>query len=43
MDWEKLFRKQIKPPIDPSKTKKNFSSEFTDKPVEAVRARAMKG
>ncbi|KAF4672500.1 hypothetical protein FOL46_008893 [Perkinsus olseni] len=43
MDWEKLFRKQIKPPIDPSKTKKNFSPEFTEKPVEAVKARAMKG
>ncbi|EER00967.1 serine/threonine protein kinase, putative [Perkinsus marinus ATCC 50983] len=43
MEWEKLFRKQIKPPIDPSKTKKNFSPEFTEKPVEAVKARAMKG
>ncbi|EEQ97130.1 protein kinase, putative [Perkinsus marinus ATCC 50983] len=43
MDWEKLFRKQIKPPIDPSKTKKNFSPEFTKKPVEAVKARAVKG
>ncbi|EER17149.1 protein kinase, putative [Perkinsus marinus ATCC 50983] len=47
-DWAKLFRKQIKPPIDPSETKKNFSSEFTDRPVEvgltsAVKQRAFKG
>lgn len=33
MDWEKLFRKKIPPPIDPSKNAVNFSPEFTEKPV----------
>ena len=33
MDWEKLFRKKISPPIDPCKNGVNFSPEFTEKPV----------
>ena len=33
MDWEKLFRKRIAAPIDPSKNGVNFSPEFTEKPV----------
>ena len=33
MDWEKLFRRKISPPIDPSRNGVNFSPEFTEKPV----------
>ncbi len=33
MEWEKLFRKKITPPIDPTKNLVNFSPEFTDKPI----------
>ena len=36
MDWEKLFRKKITPPIDPSKNGINFSPEFTEKAVPRV-------
>ena len=36
MDWEKLFRKKITPPIDPGKNLVNFSPEFTEKPVDKV-------
>lgn len=36
MDWEKLFRKKITPPIDPGKNMVNFSPEFTEKPVPKV-------
>jgi serine/threonine protein kinase len=38
MDWEKLFRKKIIPPIDPGKNLVNFSPEFTEKPVPKVAA-----
>ena len=33
MEWEKLFRKKITPPIDPTKNLVNFSPEFTEKPI----------
>ena len=33
MEWEKLFRKKISPPIDPTKNGVNFSPEFTEKPI----------
>jgi len=33
MEWEKLFRKKITPPIDPTKNNVNFSPEFTEKPI----------
>ena len=35
MEWEKLFRKKITPPIDPTKNGVNFSPEFTEKPIPA--------
>jgi serine/threonine protein kinase len=40
MDWEKLFRKKISPPIDPGKNAVNFSPEFTEKPVKQLTAAA---
>ena len=33
MEWEKLFRKKITPPIDPTKNLVNFAPEFTEKPI----------
>ena len=36
MEWEKLFRKKIAPPIDPTKNGVNFSPEFTEKAIPVV-------
>jgi serine/threonine protein kinase len=36
IEWEKIFRKEIKAPIDPTKNMVNFSPEFTDKPVPVM-------
>jgi hypothetical protein len=33
VEWEKLFRKKITPPIDPTRNNVNFSPEFTEKPI----------